>query len=97
MNRATLTYREETPLHLSFSPDGSVLAVAHGPYITLWDGQTHALLYAVSSLPFRKVNTVHFVGTNGRYVVVSGDSKDLIVWDVLKNKGSFEQTNLRQL
>ncbi|KIO25200.1 hypothetical protein M407DRAFT_25424 [Tulasnella calospora MUT 4182] len=86
VNRATLTYREETPSHLSFSPDGSVLAVAHGSYVTLWDGQTHALLYAVSSLPFRKVNIVHFVGTNGRYLVVSGDSKDAIVWDVLKNK-----------
>ncbi|KAG9047512.1 hypothetical protein FS837_002097 [Tulasnella sp. UAMH 9824] len=87
VNRATLTYREEPPLHLSFSPDGSVLAVAHGSYVTLWDGQSHALLYAISSLPFRKVNTVHFVGSNGRYLVVSGDSKDAIVWDVLKNKG----------
>ncbi|KAG8938511.1 hypothetical protein FRC00_014729, partial [Tulasnella sp. 408] len=86
VNRATLTYREEAPLDLSFSPDGSVLAVAHGSYVTLWDGQTHALLYAMSSLPFRKVKTVHFVGTNGRYLVVSGDSKDAIVWDVLKNK-----------
>ncbi|KAG8895691.1 hypothetical protein FRC01_012246, partial [Tulasnella sp. 417] len=86
VNRATLTYREETPLHFSFSPDGSVLAVAHGPYVTLWDGQTHALLYATSSLPFRKVHSVHFVGTSGRYLVISGDSKDAIVWDVLKNK-----------
>ncbi|KAG9005350.1 hypothetical protein FRB90_010426 [Tulasnella sp. 427] len=66
--------------------DGSVLAVAHGPYVTLWNGQTHSLLQALSSLPFSKVNTVHFAGTNGRYLVVSGDAKDVIVWDVLQNK-----------
>lgn len=78
--RSTFGYRA-LPVHAAgFSPDGSLVVLAHGPVITLWDAVTNVFVRALEApLDARKLA---FAGPEGRYVVAAART-GVAVWDVL--------------
>jgi NET1-associated nuclear protein 1 (U3 small nucleolar RNA-associated protein 17) len=87
-NRSTFSYRTLQPRQAKFSPDGSLLAVAHDQgQLTLWDVGTNAMLQALSCTDVKDSQECAFLGKSGRYVVLSG-RHTLAVWDLVSGKGS---------
>lgn len=65
----------------AFSPDATIIALAHGTVVTLWDTVNNVLLRALdSAIDARKLV---FAGSEGRYVVVGGAPRGVAVWDLL--------------
>jgi NET1-associated nuclear protein 1 (U3 small nucleolar RNA-associated protein 17) len=66
------------PIHAaSFSPDGTIVVLVHGPVITLWDVESNVLLKVLDA--GRQVDKCLFIGD--RYLVAAGAG--LVVWDLL--------------
>ena len=87
-NRSTFSYRTLQARHAKFSPDSSLLAVAHDQgQLTLWDVGTNAMLQALSCTDVKDSQECTFLGKSGRYVVLSG-RRALAVWDLVSGKGS---------
>jgi NET1-associated nuclear protein 1 (U3 small nucleolar RNA-associated protein 17) len=75
------------PIHdASFSPDGTLVALAHGSVVSLWDTESNALLRTLDGGAISDVRKLAFVGAEGRYLVGSG-SKGFVVWDLLSCEG----------
>jgi NET1-associated nuclear protein 1 (U3 small nucleolar RNA-associated protein 17) len=72
----------------AFSPDGTIVALAHGPVISLWDTESNALLRTVDGGGVSDTKRLVFVGAEGRYLAAIG-SKGLVVWDLLSCEGTF--------
>jgi NET1-associated nuclear protein 1 (U3 small nucleolar RNA-associated protein 17) len=63
-----------------FSPDGSLVVLAHGQVVTLWDATTNVFVRALESpVDARKLA---FAGPEGRYIVAAART-GVAVWDVL--------------
>ena len=87
-NRSTFSYRALQARQAKFSPDGSLLAVAHDQgQLTLWDVGTNEMLQALSCTDVKGSQECAFLGKSGRYVVLSG-RRALAVWDLVSGKGS---------
>lgn len=72
------------PIHAaSFSPDGTIVVLVHGPVISLWDVETNILLKVLDA--GRQVDKCLFVGD--RYLVAAGAG--LVVWDLLSCEGEY--------
>ncbi|KAG8713227.1 hypothetical protein FRC08_013524 [Ceratobasidium sp. 394] len=80
---ASFSYREHVPSRVLFSPDGTLLAVVHGPCVTLWDAQTQRMCGALSCVEVKEPREVVFVGKSGRYVAVLGDGA-VVLWDLVR-------------
>ncbi|KAG9073873.1 hypothetical protein FRC06_011096 [Ceratobasidium sp. 370] len=80
---ASFSYREHVPSCVLFSPDGTLLAVVHGPCVTLWDAQTQRMCGALSCVEVKEPREVVFVGKSGRYVAVLGDGV-VVLWDLVR-------------
>lgn len=80
--RGTIHYKERVAYGLSFSEDGSVLAVSYGDLVTVWDSASMRLV-AVLDGEFAKedVFSIHFL--HGSTKLVAQSSSRLVVWDVL--------------
>jgi len=65
----------------AFSPDGTIVALVHGPVVTLWDVESNVLLKVLDA--GRQVDKCLFVGD--RYLVAGGAG--LVVWDLLSCEG----------
>ena len=65
----------------AFSPDGTIVALVHGPVVTLWDVESNVLLKVLDA--GRQVDKCLFVGD--RYLVAAGAG--LVVWDLLSCEG----------
>ncbi|KAJ3243224.1 hypothetical protein HK104_008150, partial [Borealophlyctis nickersoniae] len=83
----SISYYKSLPCHdSSFSSDGSVLAVATGHVVTLWDPYTcelrAALSYHPPDMPVKRVQFVH-----GSPFLVSCTAEHLIVWSLLTCTG----------
>lgn len=80
--RSSFDYRG-MPIHSSaFSADGTIVALAHGSVISLWDVATCVLLRTLSAGHVTDLRLVTFVGKEGRYVVGAGKA-GVAVWDLL--------------
>ncbi|KAI0068107.1 WD40 repeat-like protein [Artomyces pyxidatus] len=87
--RSTFTFRQETPRHVSWSPDGSIFAVSFGPYVSLYDPFTNALIQALTApQSCDKVLSSHFVGHGGRYLAAVG-STDIVLWDLVTQSAQW--------
>ncbi|RDX51076.1 WD40 repeat-like protein [Lentinus brumalis] len=80
--RSTLRFRTETPTDVSWSPDGSLLAVSVGSHIAIYEPNTNALCQVLTCPDVATVSGVHFVGSSGRYLAVSG-ARDIFLWDLV--------------
>lgn len=78
------------PIHASaFSPDGTIVALVHGPVVTLWDVQSNVMLRVLDA--GREVNKCLFVGD--RHLVAGGEG--LVVWDLLSCEGELQLISLQ--
>ncbi|KAL7422218.1 NET1-associated nuclear protein 1 [Cryptotrichosporon argae] len=78
--RSTFTYRA-LPIHASaYAPDGTIVALAHGRAVTLWDSASNVILCALEGA----VDVRHALFVNdGRHLVGAGHGRGLVVWDLL--------------
>ncbi|EIN13954.1 WD40 repeat-like protein [Punctularia strigosozonata HHB-11173 SS5] len=81
-HRSTFTFRSMTPLHVSWSHDGSVLAVTYNVCVALYDPSSTGLRGVITSSECRSLIKAHFVGQTGRYLVLVAVN-DLVMWDVV--------------
>ena len=81
-SRSTFNYRSLPILDAAFSPDATIVALAHGRVVSLWDVATNALLRVLDGIFSR----IGFVG-EGRYLVGADQNIGLGVWDLLSCKG----------
>lgn len=72
----------------AFSADGTIVALAHGSVISLWDTATCALLRTLVAGQVMDLRHVIFVGKEGRYIVGAGRC-GLAVWDLLSCEGEI--------
>ena len=86
--RATLKHRTDIPTHATWSSDGSILAVALGPNVALYDPHTTALIQTLASPECIKVTSTAFIGRGSRYLAVSGH-RDVILWDLVSQSGKY--------
>jgi NET1-associated nuclear protein 1 (U3 small nucleolar RNA-associated protein 17) len=82
--RSTFSYRGMQIHASSFSPDGTIVALVHGPVVTLWDVESNVMLRVLDA--GRQVNKCLFVGD--RYLVAAGEG--LVVWDLLSCQGTSD-------
>ncbi|KAI0715399.1 WD40 repeat-like protein [Earliella scabrosa] len=80
--RSTLRFRTEVPTDVSWSPDGSLLAVSVGSHVAVYEPDTNALCQVLTCPDCTVVSSVHFVGSSGRYLAVSGP-RDVLLWDLV--------------
>jgi len=85
--RSTFSLRSEIPRSVSWSTDGSLLAISFGPFIAICDSTTNTLCQTFTSPECKATTSAHFVGKGGRYLVVAGDH-DLVLWDVVALRGT---------
>ncbi|KAI0278152.1 WD40-repeat-containing domain protein [Russula aff. rugulosa BPL654] len=84
--RSRLTFKREIPWSISWSPDGSLLAVGFGAYVAIYDPPSNALIRTFTSSELRgPVRSVHFLGHEGRFLAVAGRS-DVVLWDLVTQK-----------
>ncbi|WVQ78204.1 hypothetical protein IAT38_000287 [Cryptococcus sp. DSM 104549] len=81
--RSTFDYRNLPITASAFSPDITILALAHGSVITLWDVESNILLKVLDGGAGVDLKKVAFVGGEGRWLVGSGEKEGIVVWDLL--------------
>ncbi|KAI0308137.1 WD40 repeat-like protein [Multifurca ochricompacta] len=95
--RSSLTFKRETPWSVSWSPDGSLLAVAFGTFVAIYDPISNALIRAFTALELRgRVYSVHFLGNEGRFLVVAGCS-DVVLWDLVEQKVQWHHRSVHPI
>ncbi|RUS25040.1 WD40-repeat-containing domain protein [Jimgerdemannia flammicorona] len=81
--RSIGVYRDYVPHHAAFSDDGSILAVAYGQIVTLWDPYTNTFQGVLVHPPeHRVVKRIEFLGGNSTFLV-SVTRDHLYVWNLL--------------
>jgi NET1-associated nuclear protein 1 (U3 small nucleolar RNA-associated protein 17) len=82
IHRSTVAFRAMTPLDVSWSADGSILAVTFNACVALYDATSNALRSVVTSSECRSLTNARFVGSAGRYLLLAAD-RDLVLWDLV--------------
>ncbi|RLN94464.1 hypothetical protein BBJ28_00005388 [Nothophytophthora sp. Chile5] len=80
--QSVVRFRDEPVTAVAFARDGSLLAVAYGNKLTLWDVATHALRRVLPSADGLTIRQVVFPGANSPFVVLVTE-KQLQVWSLL--------------
>ncbi|KAL1739499.1 WD40-repeat-containing domain protein [Schizophyllum fasciatum] len=80
--RSSFRFRTEMPSKASWSPDGSLLAVATSSSVAVYDPNTTQLRHTLTAPECKAPTDVSFLGTTGRYMAVAG-GRDVVVWDLL--------------
>lgn len=80
--RSSHRFRAETPTDVSWSPDGSLLAVCVGPHVAIYEPETNTLCQVLTCPDNTAVSSVQFVGSSGRYIAVHG-TRDVFLWDLI--------------
>ncbi|KAH9486491.1 WD repeat-containing protein 75 [Psilocybe cubensis] len=86
---ATLDFRSETPGSISWSPDASLFAVSVGAHIALYDPVSRSLRQALTTPECVSIQSVHFVGVDGRFLLASGINV-LVMWDLLRGQVAWQ-------
>lgn len=81
--RSSFAYRETTPHAAVWAPDGSLLAIAQGMFVTLWDPQTLVMQARLASPELRDVRACIFTGRKGRFIAALGMNAQLLIWDLV--------------
>src|SRR6266404_3161274 len=92
--RSSLTFKREIPWCTTWSPDGSLLAVAFGTYVAICDPSSNAIIRALTASELRgRICSISFLGDDGRFLAVAGVS-DVVLWDLIKQKGMLFSLSL---
>ncbi|KAJ7040451.1 quinon protein alcohol dehydrogenase-like superfamily [Mycena alexandri] len=83
--RSTSSLQKETPSHVSWSPDASLLAVTLPHRVVLFTPSTNLLRHSLALPECGAVNAAHFIGKAGRYLAVVG-AIDLVLWDLVTQR-----------
>ena len=73
----------------AFSPDATILVLAHAAVLTLWDVESNALLRVLDGGVVQDMHSVVFVGGDGRYLAAGGSKFGVAVWDLLSCEGEL--------
>jgi len=84
--RAILNFRSEIPGSVAWCPDTSLFAVSVGSHVALYDPLSRSLRQTLTSPDCLNIQSTHFVGPNGRYLLTVG-AKSLVVWDIILGSG----------
>ncbi|KAG6868876.1 hypothetical protein C0993_008624 [Termitomyces sp. T159_Od127] len=80
--RSTFGFRSEVPHSVAWSQDASLLAITFGPYVALYDSTTSVLFLTLVSPEDNISRSAHFLGREGRYLVVVGEYS-VTLWDIV--------------
>lgn len=80
--RSSFSYRPTPISSASFSPDGTLIALAQGRTVTLWSTSTNTLLRSLDSNDISHTEQITFAGEGGRWLVQRGQT-GLAMWDLL--------------
>ncbi|KAJ7706020.1 quinon protein alcohol dehydrogenase-like superfamily [Mycena rosella] len=83
--RSTSNFQSESPSHVSWSPDASLLAITLPNRIALFSPSTNLLRHTLASPECGVVRSAHFIGKAGRYLAVVGLG-DLVLWDLVNQR-----------
>lgn len=81
--QSAVKFRDASITATSFSSDGSLLAVAYGHLLTLWDVATNALKQVISSADGQPISSISFTGVASPYVILT-TSTQVQVWNLLQ-------------
>ncbi|WVR05059.1 hypothetical protein IAU60_002071 [Kwoniella sp. DSM 27419] len=81
--RSTFDYRGMPIYDAAFSSDATIVALAHGNVVTLWDVESNIMLKVLDTASGMDIRQISFVGTDGRYLVGTGEKKGVVSWDLL--------------
>jgi len=76
------------PSHASWSNDASLIAVAAGSFIPIYDSATNALIQVLVASECGRVTSAHFLGHSGRFLAVAGE-RDLVLWDLVSHTSAY--------
>lgn len=83
--RSVGVYRDSVPSTATFSEDGSILAVAFGQIITVWDPYLNSIQAVLAQPNPENVEKLSFLGDNCPYLVAKSKTH-LYVWNMLTCK-----------
>jgi NET1-associated nuclear protein 1 (U3 small nucleolar RNA-associated protein 17) len=86
--RSTIRSRSEIPSHVSWSYDGSIMAVASSSYVVLYDPNTAVALRTIFCPECETVSSVCFIGKTSRYLVIRSYT-EFVLWDLILENGTF--------
>lgn len=81
--RSSFSYRNQRASNALWSPDASLIAVAHGPSVTIWEPLTNTMLGNLTTPAVATVSTVCFLGQSGRYLATVSRKCDVVLWDLV--------------
>lgn len=81
--QSVVQFRDAPITAVAFAADGSLLAVAYGHLLTLWDVATNALRHVISSADGSAIQDVAFLGKTSPYVVLT-TREQVQVWNLLR-------------
>ncbi|KAG7099626.1 hypothetical protein E1B28_001454 [Marasmius oreades] len=81
ISRSSLTFRSKVPSSVTWSPDGTLLAVCLENQVSVYDPYTSVLRCTLTSPEFTAAKSAHYLG-RGRYLAVIG-SNELVIWDIV--------------
>jgi NET1-associated nuclear protein 1 (U3 small nucleolar RNA-associated protein 17) len=81
--QSVVKFRDARITAVAFASDGSLLAVAYGHLLTLWDVSTNALKQVISSADGQVIRDVTFTGRASPFVVLT-TSTQVQVWNLLR-------------
>lgn len=93
--RSSFDYRSLAVSELAFSPDGTLLALAHAQVISLWDVESNVLLRTLDAGVLSGLHSIAFFGASGRHLAAISDGKGVIVWDLLSCEATWSDAELR--
>ncbi|GAA5807850.1 hypothetical protein MFLAVUS_001229 [Mucor flavus] len=85
MCRSVGVYRDSSPTTATFSEDGSILAVAFGQIITLWDPYLNSIQSVLAQPNPQNIDKLYFLGGNCPFLIAKTKTH-LYVWNMLTCK-----------
>lgn len=85
--RSSFNYQGLPIFSSAISVDGSLLALAQGTVVTLWETSSNVLLKVFDTADIEGVRKVQFLGSEGRWLAFAGQARGVGVWDLLSCEG----------
>lgn len=75
-------YRSKVPTDAVCSPDGSLLAVAYGGHVVVYELSNNVTRVVLTCPELKEILHVSFVGKSGRYIAVA-NLRAVVLWDLV--------------